>query len=191
MRHGHSEANAAAETSFAAGQDLKAGLAISMATLTETGRWQAESLREQLKVLQQQEELPEVELVVSSPLPRAIETAKLIWPEKQMEILDSLRERLLLRPKDERPESLESAKRRAQSSFEWLCARPETTIAVVSHKWILQELLDPVRNRALRFCAGSSWNQPFEPFANCEMRAFAMDTLRTGSHAVELLRLRP
>eukprot|EP00434_Breviolum_minutum_P003850 symbB.v1.2.003388.t1/scaffold190.1/size276550/13 len=206
LRHGHSQVNAATEAAIAAGKDAQKAVTGEMTLdepLTETGRWQAESVRQQLIVLQQQDVLPEVDLVVSSPLKRAVETATLVWPDKEVELLDSLCERqgghsaYPSKAALQRPESLQTARGRAQSSYEWLLRRPEMTIAVVSvephpsnsskagHKWILRELLDPSKNRALRFSKSSMWNQPFESFANCELRAWAMDASKVpGSESL-------
>ncbi|CAE8588870.1 unnamed protein product [Polarella glacialis] len=75
------------------------------------------------------------------------------------------------------------AEDRGRRSLDWILRRPETTIAVVSHEWMLRAILDPSRNRLLKLekpseaVASSSTSSRlvnFSRFGLCELRAFTM-----------------
>ncbi|CAK9083189.1 unnamed protein product [Durusdinium trenchii] len=147
VRHGHSEINATAEAALAAGSRLKVDQETDC-PLTETGRWQAESLKRQLVIEQQRGALPEVELVVSSPLRRAAETAELLFPQEEVQFLECLRE-LSFHPKTFGAKAVPSI---AQQGFEWLLSRPEMTVVVVSTQLRIDSFSLSIQSATSGFC---------------------------------------
>lgn len=89
IRHGHSEYNAEQERALASCQNVNTALKHKRffdTPLSVTGRAQAEALGERMHALG-------VELVATSPLRRALQTAALAFPKKAIHVLELLRER--------------------------------------------------------------------------------------------------
>mmetsp|Transcript_37237 Transcript_37237/g.75100 ORF Transcript_37237/g.75100 Transcript_37237/m.75100 type:complete len:267 (-) Transcript_37237:63-863(-) len=89
IRHGHSEHNAEQEAAVASGRNVNAAINHERffdSPLSGTGRAQAEALGRQLRAA-------DIELVVCSPLRRALQTALVAFPGRPLHVLEALRER--------------------------------------------------------------------------------------------------
>lgn len=100
IRHGHSEANAALEAAAAGGRAVSSA-SLEDAPLSGAGQAQARALGAHLRTAG-----VEVELVVVSPLRRALETAWLAFPRAPLSVLEALRERHSGHARDRRPSRL-------------------------------------------------------------------------------------
>jgi broad specificity phosphatase PhoE len=192
VRHGQAQHNVRAEAKRDAGcpfeefiQQMREDDAFD-ADLTEAGRAQARSAR-----------APDVQLVVASPLSRAVETASLMYPGREIVCVEELREwcgQLVnskrrtasqlkerfpfvdvsqLNEDDERwdAELLEeeaSVARRGMAALAWLARRPDDNIAVVAHGGLLAVTFDP-EGHGGHSCVEAP--NPCTPrFSNCECR---------------------
>ena len=203
VRHGQAQHNVRAEAKRDAGcpfdefiQTMKEDDAFD-ADLTEIGREQAISAR-----------APDVQLVVASPLSRAVETASLMYPGREIVCVEELREwcgQLVnskrrtasqlkerfpvvdvsqLNEDDERwdAEVLEeeaSVARRGMAALQWLAKRPEDSIAVVAHGGLLAVTFDP-EGHGGHSCVEAP-NACTKRFSNCEVRTVTLVTEDGGA----------
>ena len=203
VRHGQAQHNVRAEAKRDAGcpfdefiDQMRKDDAFD-ADLTEAGRAQARSAR-----------APDVQLVVASPLSRAVETASLMYPGREVVCVEELREwcgQLVnskrrtasqlkqrfpfvdvsqLNEDDERwdAEVLEeeaSVARRGVAALKWLVERPEDTIAVVAHGGLLAVTFDP-DDHGGHSCVEAP-NPCTKRFSNCEVRTVKITTHDGGA----------
>ncbi|CAK0883435.1 unnamed protein product [Prorocentrum cordatum] len=160
------------DAAAAAGVDARAAArspALADAPLSASGRAQAVRLGARLRGAG-------VQVVAASPLRRAYQSARLVFPEVQLCLLECLRERRTGSPSDMRGPRAEIAAalggprtrldlsgldgeadpappgerepraaglERARRAVAWLLARPEHTLAVVSHALLLEDVFSP------------------------------------------------
>ena len=203
VRHGQAQHNVRAEAKRDAGcpfdefiDQMRKDDAFD-ADLTDVGREQARSAR-----------APDVQLVVASPLSRAVETASLMYPGREIVCVEELREwcgQLVnskrrtasqlkqrfpfvdvsqLNEDDERwdAEVLEeeaSVARRGVAALKWLVERPEDTIAVVCHGGLLAVTFDP-DDHGGHSCVEAP-NPCTKRFSNCEVRTVKITTHDGGA----------
>ena len=203
VRHGQAQHNVRAEAKRDAGcpfeefiQQMREDDAFD-ADLTDVGRAQARSAR-----------APDVQLVVASPLSRAVETASLMYPGREIVCVEELREwcgQLVnskrrtasqlkerfpfvdvsqLNEHDERWDSevLEeeaSVARRGMAALSWLSRRPENNIAVVAHGGLLAVTFDP-EGHGGHSCVEAP-NPCTKRFSNCEVRTVTLVTEAGGA----------
>jgi broad specificity phosphatase PhoE len=198
VRHGQAQHNVRAEAKRDAGCPFEEFIdAMKLddafdADLTDVGREQARSAH-----------APEVQLVVASPLSRAVETASLMYPGREVVCVEELREwcgQLVnskrrtasqlkerfpfvdvshLPENDERwdAEVLEeeaSVARRGMAALAWLARRPEDNIAVVAHGGLLAVTFDPEQHGG-HSCVEAP-NACTPRFSNCECRTVQLFT---------------
>ena len=203
VRHGQAQHNVRAEAMRDAGcpfdefiDQMRKDDAFD-ADLTDVGREQARSAR-----------APDVQLVVASPLSRAVETASLMYPGREIVCVEELREwcgQLVnskrrtasqlkerfpvvdvshLPENDERwdAEVLEeeaSVARRGMAALAWLARRPEDNIAVVAHGGLLAVTFDPEGHGGHSSVAAPNACTP--RFSNCEVRTVTLVTEDGGA----------
>ena len=203
VRHGQAQHNVRAEAKRDAGCPFDDFIATMReddafdADLTEAGRAQARSAR-----------APDVQLVVASPLSRAVETASLMYPGREIVCVEELREwcgQLVnskrrtasqlkkrfpfvdvsqLNEDDQRwdAEVLEeeaSVARRGMAALTWLARRPEDNIAVVAHGGLLAVTFDP-EGHGGHSCVEAP-NACTKRFSNCEVRTVTLVTEDGGA----------
>ena len=202
VRHGQAQHNVRAEAKRDAGcpfdefiDQMRKDDAFD-ADLTDVGREQARSAR-----------APDVQLVVASPLSRAVETASLMYPGREIVCVEELREwcgqlvnskrRTASQLKERFPfvdvshlpedderwdaEVLEeeaSVARRGMAALAWLARRPEDNIAVVAHGGLLAVTFDP-EDHGGHSCVEAP-NPCTKRFSNCEVRTVQLITRDGG-----------
>mmetsp|Transcript_11993 Transcript_11993/g.36910 ORF Transcript_11993/g.36910 Transcript_11993/m.36910 type:complete len:238 (-) Transcript_11993:56-769(-) len=197
-RHGQAQHNVRAEAKRDAGcsfdefiETMRGDDAFD-ADLTDAGRAQAAARSE------------EVDVVVASPLSRAVETARLLYPGQGVVCCEPLREWMGemqnsrrraasdLAAKfpgadvsniaeadelwEETLETEESVATRGLAALEWLARRPEDSIGVVAHGGLLAVLFDPAGHGDHTSSRVTADSVLRPRFGNCEVRKVTMTT---------------